>query len=286
MQVRTRATAWFGVIVFAYYYKVLFGVAERGFGLPVDRWILGIDVNHWIETIVYCPLLWFALHQVNTDVFGDPPEGAAAFRRHRRLNTTSEFAIALVLYGTGLHIANVVELYSQRKDATSGDVYDLVYFLDEGVSHYVQFVPLFFVLGWFVVNDRIDRTGHASLAVFFGVGHGIERAVGIIEGGKWFLAPLAIVWLLVAVVLRVHRRGSLALDEFFVRYALAFCVSLPLGVAMYRARYGSFAQPSRLETAEVAQMAFGAVAATLFGTVSMLALDRALQRRRLPAQGA
>jgi hypothetical protein len=286
MQVRTKATMWFGIVVFAYYYKVLFGLAERVFGWPVDRSIVGIDINHWVETIVYCPLLWFALHQVNADVFGDVPDGVVGQRRHRRLSTIGEFAIALVLYGTGLHIANVVELYSQREQAASGEVYDLVYLLDEGVSHYVQFVPLFFVLGWFVVNDRIGRTGHVAQALFFGVGHGIERAVGIIEGGKWFLAPLAIVWLLAAVALRLHRRGSQAFEEFFVRYSLAFCVSLPVGIAAYRARFGSFAQPSRLDTAEMTQMVFGVVFATLLGTVSMLALDRALQRHRLATRSA
>ena len=52
MHRRTRATAWFGVVVFAYYYKV----AVFGFGGEVldietltGTWISGIDLNHWIE---------------------------------------------------------------------------------------------------------------------------------------------------------------------------------------------------------------------------------------------
>ena len=146
---------------------------------------------------------------MNADVFGDT---AARSRRlgdgtgGRRRSATARSRS--FLYGTGLHIANVIELSSREQHGVdSGDVYDLVYFLDEGLSHYLQFVPLFFVIGWFVVHDRAGRVEHASLAVFFGVAHGVERAIGIIEGGKWFLGAPTVLWLALAVAVRVHRVG-------------------------------------------------------------------------------
>ena len=283
MHVRTRATAWFGVVVFAYYYKVIvFGFGGEVLDIAVlnDTWIRGIDLNHWIETVMYCPLVWFALHQVNADVFGDPPIDPAAMR-HRHAQTISDCAIALFLYGTGLHVANVIELSSREQNGVdSGDVYDLVYFLDEGLSHYLQFVPLFFVIGWFVVYDRPGRLRHASLAVFFGVAHGVERAIGIIEGGKWFLGAPTVLWLGLAVVLRERRVGRIAFDEFFVRYAVAFCITLPIAETAYRIQVGSFGQPSSLDRGLVVEVVVGAIALTLIGTAVALWWGRPRALRR------
>jgi hypothetical protein len=278
MQVRTRATAWFGLVVFAYYYKVLvfgFGGEVLDIETLTGTWISGIDLNHWIETAVYCPLVWFALHQVNADVFGDAPRDPVTLARHRRSQTIGDTAIALFLYGTGLHIANVIELSSRELHGVdSGDVYDLVYFLDEGLSHYLQFVPLFFVIGWFVVHDRPGRTDHASMAVFFGVAHGVERAIGIIEGGKWFLGAPTVLWLALAVAARVHRSGPSGFDEFFVRYAVAFCVTLPIAEIAYRVQVGSFGQPSSLDRGVVVEVVIGAIAMTLLGTALALRWGR------------
>lgn len=275
---RTRATTWFGVVVFAYYYKVAvfgFGGEVLDIEMLTGTWISGIDLNHWIETVVYCPLVWFALHQVNADVFGDPPIDPVALVRHRRAETIGDVAIALFLYGTGLHIANVIELSSREQHGVdSGDVYDLVYFLDEGLSHYLQFVPLFFVIGWFVVHDRARRVEHASLAVFFGVAHGVERAIGIIEGGKWFLGAPTVLWLALAVTARVHRVGHAGFDEFFVRYAIAFCVTLPIAEISYRVQVGSFGQPSSLDRGVVVEVVLGAIALTLMGTTLALRWGR------------
>ena len=284
MQIRTRATVWFGVVVFAYYYKaVLCGFFGHTLGLDFlcFTWIRGISTNHWIEIVVYCPLLWLALHQVNTDVFGDVPSDAKALRRHRARQLAGDFAIALVIYGTGVHIANVIEIFARERDQL-GEVYNLVYFLDEGVSHYIQFVPLFFVIGWFIINDRLGRTAHPSIAVFFGVAHGVERAVGIIEGAKWFLGPPTVIWLTFAAWLRWRRVGPAAANEFFFRYAVAFCLTLPLSQAVYYLRFASFDQPSAMSDGQIAQVAAGAFFLTAAGTLVLGALDRwRLGRRAL-----
>ena len=282
LQIRTAATAWFAVVVFAYYYKaVLCGFLGHTLGLEsiCFTWIKGISTNHWIEIAVYCPLLWLALHQVNRDVFGDVPADPERRRSHHRFELVGEFAIALVIYGTGVHIANVVEIFAREREQL-GEVYNLVYFLDEGVSHYIQFVPLFFVVGWFIINDRGGRTAHPSIAMFFGVAHGVERAVGIIEGGKWFLGPPTVLWLALALSLRWRRVGRGAGDEFFFRYAVAFCVTLPVSQAAYYLRFGSFDQPSGLSDGLIAQVAIGAVALTILGTLLLGGLDRWWQSHR------
>jgi hypothetical protein len=266
---------WFGVVVFGYYYKAfVFGFVGPVLGVDQlnETWIAGIDLNHWTEILVYCPLLWFALHQVNADVFSVVPEDPERSRRHARARTIGDFAVAIALYGTGVHIANVIELYSrQRAGESSGDVYELVYFLDEGLSHYLQFVPLFFLIGWFTLHDRAGRVEHSTLAVAFGVGHGVERAIGVTEGGKWFLVAPALVWFGWAVSVRLRRAGRSALDEFFVRYSLVFIVTLPAALATYRIGIGSFDQPSSLPHRWGVAVGVGASVFTIVGSVIVLA---------------
>lgn len=287
MQTRTKVTAWFGVVVFAYYYKALVcGVLSHTFGVDLlcEPLIRNISVNHWIEILVYCPLLWLALHQVNSDVFGGITSDAAAARTRRRQRLVGEAAAAAVFYGTGVHIANVVEIASREQiGVADGELYDLVYFLDEGLSHYLQFVPLFFVIGWFVICDRPGRTDWPTVAVFFGVGHGVERAIGIIEGGKWFLGPPTVLWFAIAVVIRVRlraRQGGDARGEFFVRYAVAFCLAHPVAQLLYRLRFGAFDQPSSLTDARLAELGGWAVALSVTGTALIVWLDRRREHRR------
>lgn len=290
MQVRTNVTGWFTVVVLAYYYKLVvfgFGAEVLGFSwLSSTEWS-GIDLNHWIETLIYCPLVWFALHQINADVFGDPPIDPDALRGHRRRQTVGDVFNALFLYGTGIHIANVIELASQDETGASDlEVYDLVYFLDEGLSHYVQFIPLFAVLGWTVLHDRPGRLDRVGIAIFLGVAHGVERGVGIIEGGKWFLGAPAVVWLALAVVARVRSRGREALSEFFVRYAVAFCITLPVAEVGYRLQVGSFAQPSSLGTRGAVGVIAAGVATTLLGTAFALGVEHRLARSTSQASSA
>src|SRR3972149_2403363 len=181
-RIRTRATAWFTVVVFARLYTAFLNdFLGRILGLDFigHTWIHGIPTYLWIEIIFYGPLIWLSLNQVNADEFGNVPPDPGALRRHRRLQFIGTVAIAILLYGIGVHVTDAIEVLSrQREQITEGAVYDLVYFLDEGLSHYIQFFPLFFVMGWFLIYDRPGRTGHPYIALFLGVVHGIERGVG------------------------------------------------------------------------------------------------------------
>jgi hypothetical protein len=278
---RRKAVGWFAVVVFAYYYKaVLCGFFGGVLGMQSlgGTMLHGISTNHWIEIVIYCPLLWLALHQVNAAVFAvnasDPVERRAVERRR----LVGDFAIALVIYGTGVHIANVIEIYSrEQRGIEQGAVYDLVYFIDEGMSHYIQFVPLFFAIGWFIIYDDPRSTRYPTVALFLGVGHGVERAIGLIEGGKWFLGAPTLVWIGAASSLRHRRLHQLGIDwrdDFFSRYAIAFCVTFPIAQVAYLGRYGSFAQPSTFDESRAVLMGVGVIAMTLVGTSLFAASER------------
>jgi hypothetical protein len=280
--VRTRAVTWFAVVVFARLYTVILcDFPERVLGSDVmcDTWLRGIPIYLWVEIIAFGPIVWFALHQITTDVFGDIPTAAGPLHAHRKLRLAATVGGALFLYGVGIHTADTVEVLSrQREGITDGAVYDLVYFLDEGLSHYVQFVPLFFVIGWYVIWDRSGRTEYPRVALLLGAAHGVERGLGIIEGEKWFLGPIVIVWFLLAVRWRRGRVGDVAFEEFFVRYALAFVLLLPVCQAAYAIRFSGFPAPSGLTDGEYAELAVGVVGVTVLGAAAVVALDR-LRRR-------
>jgi hypothetical protein len=283
-QIRTRATTWFAVSVFARLYIAVLNVfLGRILGLEFISytWILGIPTYLWVEIIFYGPIIWLALTQVNADVFGDVPSEPEALRRHRRAQFAGTFAIAILIYGIGIHVTDTLSVLSQREQKIDGAVYELIYFLDEGLSHYIQFFPLFFVMGWFVIHDRVGRTANPTIALFLGVVHGIERGVGIIEGEKWFLGPVVIMWMALAGCLRWRRVGSAASAEFFFRHALAFCLTLPLSQLAYYIWFDSFAPPSSLSDSELAQMAVGVLGLTVVGTVLVAALERWCRSRQV-----
>ncbi len=284
-RIRTNAVFWFSIVVFARLYTaVLNDFLGRivGWEFLGYTWINGIPTYLWIEIIFYGPVIWFSLHQVNTDVFGDVPTEAEALKKHRRLQLIGTVAIAIILYGIGVHVTDTLEVLSrEREGITDGAVYDLIYFLDEGLSHYIQFFPLFFVMGWFLIYDRPGRTGSAYFALFLGVAHGVERAVGIIEGEKWFLGPAVMTWMAAAAWLRWRRVGSAAFQEFFFRHAIAFLLILPVCQIAYYLWFNAFPPPSALNDRELIQMAVGAVALTAVGTGVVIALDRWWYKRRL-----
>lgn len=283
---RTNVYLWFAVVIFAYYYKAfLCGLLGNVLGIEFFcfTWFHGVSPNHWIDVLIYCPLVWFALHQVNTDVFGDIPGDGAGLRRNRRLHLIGEAAIALVIYGMGIHATNVIEIYAREQaQLAEGGLYDLIYLMDEVVSHYLQNVPLFFVIGWFVIHDRAGRTGHSVLAVLYGVGHGVERTFGFIEGTIWYLGPPMVAWMAVAACLRWRKGGSAAASEFFFRYAVSFCIALTVSQIAYFLRFRSFDQPSGLTDGQVAQIAAGAFVLTGLGTVALVSAE-AWWRRRIAA---
>jgi hypothetical protein len=277
------AVAWFSVFVFARLYTaVLNDFLGRIVGLEFISytWIHGIPTYLWVEIIVYGPIIWLALTMVCADVFGDAPSDPQALRKHRRLQFAATFAIAILIYGIGIHATDTLSVLSERKGETDGEVYELIYFLDEGLSHYVQFFALFFVMGWFLIFDRPGRNAFPYIALFLGVVHGIERGVGIIEGEKWFLGPIVLAWMGLAIWLRWRRVGSAARSEFFFRHAVIFCLALPLTLAVYYLWFQSFPPPSSLNDTQLEQMAVGAVLLSVVGTAVVMAIERWWLRRR------
>ena len=270
--------AWFAIVVFGRLYTVVIcDIPERVFGIDwlCHSLIRDIPSYLWVEIILYGPVVWFALHMVKTDVFREPSGAMTSRRMQRRVELVATTAIALWLYGVGIHAADIIEVVSRESaQITDGTVYDVAYFLDEGLSHYVQFVSLFFVIGLFVI---FDRTGGPRVAVWpccsesltgSSGGWGSSRA----RSGSWH--PSSSYGWLLALSIRRRSVGPPAFEEFFFRYAVAFVVALPACQGAYYARFGEFVPPSQLEDGPYAQVAIGAVALALLVTAVVAAAER------------
>lgn len=143
-------------ICFGYYYKLTCGLFfVLGIGDLCYRYVYRIDLNHWAETLFYCPLLWFCLHSVNKIVFTPTSWENAQSKQRAKLELIGECFAALCFYGMGIHANNLVEIYTRTiVGISSGESYALIYFLDEVFSHAIQFYPFFGLIGWYTLHDK------------------------------------------------------------------------------------------------------------------------------------
>ncbi len=265
---RDSTAFWLAIVVFGRLYTVLLcDVPDRLFGTDALclTWIHGIPIHLWFELAVYGPLIWLALTRINGDVFSGPAPDEHELVQGRRRAFVGTAAAAMYLFGVGIHSMDLIEVARAEKGAyVDPDLFSATYFLDEGLSHYVQFVSLFFLLGWFVIFDRPRLGVRPSLAVFLGVAHGVERALGVIEGEKAYLGPVIIVWLAIAALVRGRRLGAAAaVEDFFFRYAVALVITLPLTQLLYWARFGAFTPESHLSRSSNTEVGIAAVLYTL-----------------------
>ncbi len=274
---------WTIYIVFAYHYKVvvcgLFG-RVMGYDCLCNTLVHGVTTNHWFEQLVYAPILWYAFYRIAEIVFG-PGEDEVLGPKVRRLKTVALFFLAMYLYGIGIHFANTIEIYSREHlGITDGPLYHQVYWVDEELSHWIQFLFYFLFFAWLIVCDRLDRNQGAYVAIYTGLLHGLERAMGVIEGDN----PNTAFWygglLLVACFVRWRRHGSdfpRVWKDFFFRHGLTFAVSMPLAILVYPKVFGGFVQPSTMGGKGWHALVFVAVF-SLVGFGLALMLDKILER--------
>ncbi len=274
-----RMAWWVFFISVAYHYK-LFACAGLGLGLGLtcicyDQ-IHGITHNHWFEHLVYVPMMWVALNAVNNVVFSSQ-DGAELSADRKKLKWVGQFLAVLYVYGHGMHIMNTVEMLARDLNDAQGPLYDQIWWIDEQLSHWMQFIPFFLLMGWYIAHDRLDRTGARNLAVITGVLIGIDRGIGVIEGDNPLLGVLLSCIILVACLYRYkrhHYNFSRAWQDFFFRHSMLFVITIALLLGLYSLIFGLQAQPSNMAYSVVAKVVVLALA--LIGTelLIVIGLDR------------
>eukprot|EP00026_Physarum_polycephalum_P005852 Phypoly_transcript_05891.p1 GENE.Phypoly_transcript_05891~~Phypoly_transcript_05891.p1 ORF type:complete len:317 (-),score=38.66 Phypoly_transcript_05891:417-1367(-) len=261
-------------ICFGYYYKLLC--------LPIRficlRLVFFVDVNHWIELFLYCPLLFFSLYHANRIVFRESKrDESEEFHNHLSHNLRKHigaFMIGLNLYGMGIHAsANPIEIYAREHDGMdySSNTYRLIHGMDENLSHWIQFIPFFFVIGWYIINDKTGRFAGKYISVFMGVGHGVDRAVGVIEGNSWYFGIPMSLWLLFCCYwrwLKYKKNFSMCMDDYFFCHGIALGTTIPTCQILYLILFGGFVQPSEHKAAYYYQAIY-----TFAGTFVLLIIN-------------
>ncbi|PKP45926.1 MAG: hypothetical protein CVT95_07890 [Bacteroidetes bacterium HGW-Bacteroidetes-12] len=243
---------WLLYVCFAYYYKAIFcGLGGKILGA---EWICftnihGISTNHWFEQLIYAPLLWYALYRIITIVFG-PNNNEVLGTNVKKLKTVAFFLLTMYIYGIGIHFANTIEIYSREQlGITTGALYEQVYWVDEQFSHWVQFTFFFLLFAWIIVFDRLDRVHAGNIAVLTGLLHGLERAIGVIEGDSPYIALILGSFILIACFFRFKRHNwefKRVWKDFFFRHGFYFGISMPLALYFYQLVFGGFVQPSSM----------------------------------------
>jgi len=170
-------------------------------------------------------------------------------------------SLAIVFFiGHVMHFtANTINVFGTEirdyKALLPADLYALIFFLDENLSHIVMYLSRYALLGcllaletlYLVKTGGVQRFWVAGLVV--GALYGIWEAIVFIEGQKVWLVPVAFV-ILAAVWLWAWRRSSKPIGSFLQTGPITAFVTLELpfmliGLAGYRLLTGGFGEPSQ-----------------------------------------
>jgi hypothetical protein len=249
----SKSLIWWTIVVcFAYHYKVVvcgFFGKVLGFDFLCNTLIHGVTTNHWFEQLVYVPILWYAFYKIINIAFG-PGEFEVLGPKVRRLKTMAYFMLAMYIYGIGIHFANTIEIFARKYlNITQGELYEQIHWVDEQLSHWIQFFFFFLLFAWLIIQDRLDRTHGGYAAVFTGLLHGLERAIGVIEGDSPHVALIFGTWILIACFFRYRKHNSdftRVWQDFFFRHGFTFGLSMPVALFVYQLVFGSYVQPSTM----------------------------------------
>jgi hypothetical protein len=275
---------WVVYICFAYHYKVIvcgFFGKMLGYDWFCRTMIHGVTPNHWFEQLIYAPILWYALYRIISIIFG-PDKNEVLGPKVRRQKTIAFFMLAMYIYGIGIHFTNTIEIFSRTElGISSGPLYDQVYWVDEQLSHWIQFFFFFTLFSWIIIYDRLDRVHAGYIAVFTGLLHGLERAIGVIEGDSPHIALVLGGVILIACFIRWRRHDRdfpRVWKDFFFRHGLSFGLSMPVALFIYQFVFDGFVQPSAMGDQAWHVLLFVAVI-TAIGFFLAVALDKLLIKK-------
>ena len=172
------------------------------------------------------------------------------------------FASLAILFFIGhvMHFtANTINVFGTEihdyKALIPADLYALIYFLDENLSHIVLYLSRYALLacllvletGYLVKSGGLQRMWVGGLVV--GVLFGLWEAIVFIEGQKVWLAPIAFV-ILAAVWVWTWRKSGKSIGSFMKTGPISAFVTLELpclviGLIAYRLFTGGFGEPSQ-----------------------------------------
>lgn len=170
--------------------------------------------------------------------------------------------VATFLYGHAMHLtANAVNTYSTEihdyLDRIPADTYELLYFFDEELGHWIVFCSLFPLMGlwaWLERGQGQARLSGAQLActLLAGIVEGIALGIALVEASQpvlgYVLSGLLLLWTALGAVGSVRWRhlGAELGPRPLTIYVLSVAVLVPVVETVYALVMGGFVEPSQL----------------------------------------
>lgn len=165
--------------------------------------------------------------------------------------------MGLTLYGQAMHLTgNAINTFSTEirhyLQQIPSDMYQLIYFLDENLGHWIFYAGMFGSLGVWMVAERPESALPGPVGktpTLAGAFFGLSYAVAVIESSQAWLGFLAAGWLLGCSFWSSRRHGMgwrlRWRQSTWVQFGLAAALLLILGELAYAGWVGGFIQPSQ-----------------------------------------
>ena len=166
----------------------------------------------------------------------------------------------MFIYGQGIHVTgNAINTYATEvndyKDQMPKDLYDLIFFLDERLSHLILFVAVTGLIGCWYVWDQLALAPPLMprpllILIPMGVLYGVTKAYAVIEARMvWIIFPIVLV--LMGMWLWYWRRSRQSLIAYgrhrpFTTFVAVLVFVAIAGMVIWWLYWGGFPQPSEV----------------------------------------
>ncbi len=162
--------------------------------------------------------------------------------------------LSLFLYGHAMHLTgNAINTYSTEihnyRSQIPTDTYELIYFFDENLGHWLTFAGLFGVMGVWLAEDKLEDK-RIWLTMVPGVVIGLFQSVSIIESSHPWLGLVASLLLIIILIIRLIKNRETLIEVFkkhpVGRFIMVVALFILIGELIYYIVMGGFIQPSQL----------------------------------------
>jgi hypothetical protein len=205
-----------------------------------------LRIVDFVDLVFTAPFFMVMLLYFNHTIF----EG----QKERSLYLVSLGLMILTLYGHSMHlVGNAINTYSTEinhyLDRIPSDTYEMIYFFDEDLGHWLLYIGLFGSMGMWIIADR--RTNKLSWFDWLPGGVlGFTYAISIIESSQPWMGFAAAFWL-GACAIWSSRQAGVKLGEQLMRsrwarFGISAAGLLVFGELLYLVIFGGFIQPSQM----------------------------------------
>jgi hypothetical protein len=204
-----------------------------------------IRIVDFVDLVFLAPFYLFVLLKIQSEVFYNKK----TFAFWLGLGVLSVF-----IYGHAMHLTgNAINTYSTEihdyRMQIPIDTYELIYFFDENLGHWLIFAGLFGLMGIWLFEDALEDK-RFWLTAMPAIIIGLFQSISIIESSHPWLGLVALVFLTTILVIRLitHRENLIEIlhKRPLARFVVIVILAILIGELIYFFVMGGFIQPSQI----------------------------------------